>query len=266
MLVFTSRRFPIRWVRRASALLVMLGALSVIVACHSDTAKVRKGSSAATATKDVATPGSQDAFPDGLHNVRYCEVLLVTKQNETYVAEVWNTMGYSTCPQSEWSALNSEEIRASTGALVVVLNGPRYWVLDEIDSEIRRTAATRTFGAIKMFRAARVNLGTQLPNQDPYVERPVARETVFSFHAGSEVYMLTDPNGHEYVMQSYSQIKDPTMSIERLRELGGDLERPESWTYSVFALTGDLNLTSTDESATMNKDKLQTTYQMYHPG
>lgn len=93
------------------------------------------------------------------------------------------------------------------------------------------------------------------------MERGVARETVFSFHKGSEVYQLTDPNGSVYVMQSYSLIKDPTMTPRRLKTLGNELHLPAGWKYSVATLTSDRNLTSTNGIATVIQDEFQNTYQ-----
>lgn len=237
----------------------LIGALGFSSSC--DTEDTRATQSPSTTTSISARAGSENVFPNGLRNVRYCEVLLVTKPTDSFVAEVWNTLGYSTCPQSQWASLKAQDLQKETGALVAVLNGPRFWTLDQIDSDIRRTAPTRSFGGMKMFRAATLDLGTQPPNQDPYVERGVARETVFSFHKGSEVYELTDPNGSVYVMQSYSLIKDPTMVIARLKTLGNELHLPAGWKYSVATLTADRNLTSTNGIATVIQDEFQNTYQ-----
>ncbi|MDO8388882.1 MAG: hypothetical protein Q7V57_00210 [Actinomycetota bacterium] len=205
--------------------------------------------------------GSDAAFPGGLRNVRYCEVLLLSQEGEEFVAAVWNTIGLDECMQAEWDALDAAQIAADRGALAAVLNGPRYWMLDTIISDIRDGAATTTFGDIDMFLAATTRLGSELPNQAPYIERVVVRDTVFLFRAGSEVYELTDPGGQVYVMQSYSQKIDSTMSMERLPELGTTLQLPEGWTYTSRVLADDLRVLDTDGIAVVVQDEFQNTYQ-----
>jgi hypothetical protein len=205
----------------------------------------------------VANPG----YPNGLRGVRYCEVLLLGREGPDFVARVWNTMGHSDCPSNEWEALDAAAIAAEHSMPLALLNGPRYWTLDAIESEMQLTAPVEMFGALEMFLAATVNLGPELPAQSPYTERPVARETVFRFWAGSEIHVLTDPDGTEYVMQSFSQQIDPTLSIDQLPGLGGRLALPEGWTFSTEVLTEDRELLSRNAVATVVQDDLQNTYQ-----
>ena len=49
---------------------------------------------------------TDDLFPDGLRDVRYGEVLLLSGSDGTYSAEVWNTLGLNDCPQEAWDALD----------------------------------------------------------------------------------------------------------------------------------------------------------------
>ncbi len=211
------------------------------------------------------TTAAPRAYPDGLRNVRYCEVLLLSQTDGLFAAEVWNTMGYGDCPQADWEALDGGAIAKDRGVVLALLNGPRYWTLDEIDATVQLTAPVTTFGAIEMFRAATVDLGLTLPQQTPYTERPVARDTVFRFTAGSEVYELTDPTGQVYVMQSYSQQIDPTMTIDRLAALGDVLQPPAGWTFTTRTLEADLEVFDTDGVATVIQDDFQNSYQRIDP-
>jgi hypothetical protein len=207
--------------------------------------------------------GSDVMFPDGLRDVRYCEVLLLTQPAADFVAEVWNTMGYSDCPQADWEALDAAAIAADNGAVAAVLNGPRHWTLDQIVSTIRDEAPTRTFGAIEMFRAATTDLGPTIPDQSPFVERVIARDTIFRFRAGSQVYELTSPTGKRYVMQSYSQKLDPTQTIDTLAALGSVLQLPAGWAFTSEVLTADLDVLSDSAGlATVIQDEFQNTYQL----
>jgi len=250
---------------------VTLGASLLLAACSDDDAAPATSDTATVESQPTTTlpatddTGAPSGDPNALRGVRYCEVLLLRQEASGLVADVWNTMGHSECPAADWEALDAAAIATERGAMVALLNGPRYWTLDEIDATMQLSAPVTTFGAIEMFLAATVDLGPGLPDQSPYRERGVVRETVFAFHAGSEIYQLTDPDGNLYVMQSYSQTKDPTMSAERLPTLGDELQLPAGWTFTVETLTAELELFSTEGIATVIQDDFQNTYQRVDP-
>lgn len=217
----------------------------------------------AVASTTAANSDATDAEPGitDLRGVRYCEVLLLTEGDEGFQAAVWNTMGMSDCPDEQWDALDAKTIATERDAVVALLNGPRYWTLDSISTDLRAGAPETTFGEVAMFQAATVDLGDELPSQTPYTERPVARDTVFGFDEGSEVYELTGPDGATYVMQSWSQTIDPELSEADLAGLGQQLELPDGWSFATRTLTADLDVLSTDGVATVVQDELQNTYQ-----
>lgn len=207
-------------------------------------------------------PSTDDLFPDGLRDVRYGEVLLLSESEGTYTAEVWNTLGLNECPQHAWDALDADAITAERGVLLTLLNGPRRWVLDTIVPEAVGERRLTRFGDLDMFLAATVELGDSLPEPNAsYVERRVARETIFRFKAGTTIHQLTAPDGQRYVMQAYSHAVDPTQTLVNLRGLGDRLDRPEGWTFTTCRLDRTLDLLSTDGVATIVQDELQNTYQ-----
>lgn len=261
--------------RRARARAVGLATLLPVVlvaACGSDdgggaargdTTTTTAGTTVSATDEERAEPmgSTDDRFPDGLRDVRYCEILLLSQPDGAFQAEVWNTLGLNDCPQADWDALDAGAIAEERGALLALLNGPRYWTLDTIVSDIGRDMEITTFGALEMFRAATVDLGPELPQQTPYTERPVARETIFRFKAGTEVHELTAPDGQRYVMQAYSHFVDDTQTLEGLSGLGDRLALPDGWTFSTRTLDERLDLLSTDGVATVLQDELQNTYQ-----
>jgi len=236
-------------------------------ACGSGDGDAAQPSRATTSTTMLAagstTPAQRADTPtkDGLYGVRYCEVLLLRSTGGEFSAEVWNTLGENDCPQAEWAKLDATAIANERGALAAVPNGPRYWVLDSITSNIRKDAPETTFGSLGMFQAAVIDFGTEAPNQSPYVERSVVRETVFGFNKGREIYELTAPDGATYVMQAYSQIKNTALTADDLPRLDAAIDQPAGWTFTVRTLTEDLEVTSTDGVATVIQDELQNTYQ-----
>jgi len=247
---------------------VLVSLVVVLGGCGSSDVAVAPTSTSAAAGSGTTTRGTSDEAPSGaepdmaaLRGVRYCEVLLLHKGAEGFSADVWNTMGMSDCPEDEWEALDAKAIAADRGAVVALLNGPRYWTLDSIETDLRKGAPETTFGEIGMFQAATVDLGDELPSQTPYTERPVARETVFGFDDGSKIYELVAPDGTTYVMQARSQIVDEALEESDLPKLGDRLELPEGWTYRVRTLEEPLDVRSTDGTAVVVQDEFQNTYQ-----
>lgn len=220
-------------------------------------------SSTSTAPTEPASATTPDM--DALRGVRYCEVLLLRKGGDGFSAEVWNTMGMSDCPEDQWRALDAEAIATERGAVAALLNGPRYWTLDSIDTDLRKGAPETSFGDIGMFQAATIDLGDELPSQTPYTERSIARDTVFGFDEGKPVYELVADDGTTYVMQARSQIVDETLEEADLATLGERLELPAGWSYRQRTLDEPLDVASADGVAIVVQDELQNTYQRVVP-
>ncbi len=261
--------------RPVFALAVLAPLLVILAACGASddagsaasTIGLSSGDGTTTTASSTSEASGSAVKPDmdALRGVRYCEVLLLNKGADGFSAEVWNSMGMSDCPKDQWDALDATAIAAERGATAALLNGPRFWTLDSIDTDLRKGAPETTFGQIGMFRAATVDLGPNLPSQTPYTERPVARETVFGFDAGHEVYELVAPDGTTYVMQARSQIVDETLEEADLPAVGDRLELPEGWSYRVRTLEAPLAVRSTDGVAVVVQDELQNTYQRIDP-
>lgn len=220
--------------------------------------------SADVAANVAASPAPTEwARVEGLRGQRYCEVLILHAIDGRLNADVWNTFGYNDCPQADWEALDVDAIKAgSEGALFVLLNGPRYWLMDAIEKQPAGERQVRTFGALEMFLAATVDLGPIPPNLAPYTERHVDRETVFEFAAGSQVYEIVDGTGRVFIMQSYSQQSDAALAEAALATLGERLKLPQGWTYRARILDEELDVLTPGDTATVIQDDFSNTYQL----
>ena len=86
------------------------------------------------------------------------------------------------------------------------------------------------------------------------------RDTTWTYDAGTLIFELTDPDGHVYVMQSYSQLVDKTLNYRDLPGLARLLTLPPGWSYSWKKLTHTLNLNSNGLAYVVN-DNLFDSYQ-----
>ena len=183
---------------------------------------------------------------------RYCEIVLTYDDT----SEVWGTQGLNRCPNEKWAALNPDAIRAAHNADGIVMNGPRYFVMNGASGVDMPEGDTRLYGNLEMRRLATLNAA----EPEPYIPVTVLRTNVWEFHKGSEVYALTDPEGRVYVMQSYSQIIDPSLQEADLPTLGERLELPLGWSFSARILSENLDLVA-DGEAVVVVDELSNTYQ-----
>jgi hypothetical protein len=210
----------------------------------------------------VVTPAAASATPrqiSGLHDARYCEIIELKGAPPTAVATVWNTIGQNRCPPAWWNAFNAGALARELGDTAVVLNGPRHFLMDAASAD---TGGRRSFHGQRLTRVASIPIRTAADLvQTPYTDRTIARRNTWTWKRGRTVFELVAPGGDVYVMQSYAQIKDPTLTLAKLRSLGRRLKPPMGWRYRTRRLTRNLVLTARG-TATITQDELQDTYQL----
>lgn len=198
-----------------------------------------------------------------LRNQRYCEVLYGKRHFLKLEVKVFNTQGLNLCPEDQWKSLNKDSIEKAYDASFVLLNGPRYWVMDEIQAAGATVNQTKeSFGGIEMNLRATIELGIfkQLLGSKHYSPSEIIRTTAFIYKAGSSVYELSSPSGEVYVMQSYSQIVNPNLGIADLPDLAKQLKLPKGWTYQSRVLDKELSLVA-NGIAYVLQDNLSNSYQ-----
>ena len=191
---------------------------------------------------------------------RYGEILLVSAPPSGPEAEVFNTFPLNDCPARLWHKLDPKVIAAENGAVAAILNGPRYWLMDSIGKRGREALPRRTFGGIEMIRQARVELASMSPA--PYQLNRVNRQAVFTFDAGREIYELLDRDGKRWVMQTWSQTVDPSLSLEDLPRLAARLTLPAGWRFQSRTLTSPLVVDTTAQDACVTQDDLANSYSL----
>jgi haloalkane dehalogenase len=213
------------------------------------------------------TTTSRFTLREQMHGARYGEVLLVTGRLNRIEATVYNTLGLNDCRDDLWQTLDTDAIKKAYRARAVILNGPRYFLMDKV-SIADPGEEIFDFGGLRMRRLATVPLKlTSLLGglrRQPYSEQPVRRTTVYVWDQGREVYELVAPDGTTYVMQSYSLQVDPTLTEADLPKLGTRLQLPEGWRYRARRLEEEWAL-QIDGEARVLQDELENSYQRVEP-
>lgn len=211
-----------------------------------------------------ASPAAGDGTPPSeLRDVRYCEVIPSVTDGSTVTTSVYNTLGYNVCPPIQWTALTEARVNREFGSQSAKLNGPRHWVIDGMKaSGSTTTGKTFTFGDIEMGLRATLStpVGQPTVGDQVYAPNQVKRDTIWIYDAGKPIFELTDPQGNVYVMQSYAQIADRTLTIAQLPDLASKLALPPGWSYRSETPSSELDLNS-DGLATVVNDNLYNSYQ-----
>src|SRR3954470_11260486 len=194
-----------------------------------------------------------------LHDARYCEILVLRGTPPAATVTVWNTIGLNNCPPKRWRGFDASSLARQLGATFVVPNGPRHFLMD---SATAVTGRVRSFHGMRMRKVATIPIRSLAElTQTAYTDRTISRTNTWRWRAGRTVFELVAPGGDTYVMQSYAQIKDPSLSLARLRSLGRRLALPAAWRYRTRVLRKPLVLRARG-SATILQDELQDTYQL----
>ena len=209
-----------------------------------------------------------------MYNERYCEYLFVhtvpSGASVKLVGDVWNTFGLNKCPAAQWAASDQTALKALfPGTLVVKINGPRYWLINNAtitwDSRIDpRGGKVRQFPGMKMRFLTSVDVplnAIAAGGITPYEETTVSRTTSFNFSRKYPLHELVSPAGKVYAMQAYSQIVDKKLKLKDLAGLGSKLALPAGWKFRTRKLKKDLTL-RTKGATTVLQDELQNTYQL----
>ena len=209
----------------------------------------------------AAQSGVRTEHATDLVGRRYCEILLVHHTPAGFTGDVYASYPLNDCPADRWSALDPAAIARSTGAVLAFRNGPRYWLMDAIAKVRHGAPVIRSFGGIAMAEEATVDIGPNLlAAQVPLTPHTVDRQAGFTFAAGRQVYELTSPSGTRWVMQSWSQAKDPTLAQADLAGLGPRLALPAGWTYTARTLQVPLVVATVTRSAHVLQDSLMDSY------
>jgi hypothetical protein len=216
---------------------------------------------AALATIGIVASAEASVQSTQMRDTRYCEIFTIFL-SPSPVAKINNSYGLNNCRQGWWESLDTTALAEQSGADLVLLNGPRYWLMDKV--VVSDPGPVSSFAGKQLREVATIDL-TKVGLAPPpaYTQVKIQRGTKFVFRGGKRVFELTDPNGRHYVMQSYSQIVDPALAYRDLRSIGDRIGLPDGWSYRSLKAKAKIVLRANGQ-ATIVQDELENTYQRIH--
>lgn len=196
-----------------------------------------------------AVPG-RTVHTEKARDYAYCEIAPVIRTPRGVSAEFYNTTGTTGpnggCPAEPFAKIDPKALGERLGTKVVYLNptpqhARRHWVMDE--NWVYAVGETVDFDGVAATWMASMSPELMMKAiAAPYEASEIHRESQYLYKKGSDVYLLRDPEGHVWVMQSYATEVDPALSIGQLPHLGGRLTLPKGWTFETKVLDRDLTI------------------------
>lgn len=200
---------------------------------------------------------------ENLTGVRYCEYLLTCITPDGPKTNVYFTTGLNnetnpmdTC--ANFVDTNAEQIKAEFGVAGVFKNGPRGWLFGSVDVP---TGVVRDFQGVKAVWESTLQADPSSLKTTPYHTAVVARDSTIVFPAGKPLFILNDPvENSSWVMKSWSEIVDHTLSYQSLPELSEKLKLPEGWSFHVYTPEKEFVISAIEGNAHIIQDELLNTY------
>jgi len=190
--------------------------------------------------------------------IHYHEVLVGYRSWFNYSVVIYNDLN-NVLTDEEFFALDKKQIKKDTQADIVIMNGPRYWVLDEIYAT--HLAPRRHLGGYEWSIPGAVDISLlDAVNRKPYTSMQVNRDTKYTYYKDKKVYQIKTDQGTVYTMQAFSQIIDKDQNLESLDTLAQRLKLPTGWSYEVTTLNENMILESGGTTEIL-QDDFQNTYQ-----
>ena len=200
---------------------------------------------------------------DGLHDARYCEIIELRGAPPNATRDGLEHDRAEPVPGGVVERVRRRPTLAQGARrdTLVVLNGPRHFLMDSVTADAGPRALLPRPAAAQ---------GRDDP--DPHGRRPgrrrptptatIERDNTWRWKRGRMVFELVAPGGDVYVMQAYSQILDPSLTLGKLRTLGRRLDLPPGWRYRTRRLRSAARARRATATATIVQDELQNTYQL----
>jgi hypothetical protein len=204
----------------------------------------------------IANAGTRD----NVRGTRYCEIIVT---DGWLRCAVYTTEGINHCPDELWRKITPKDAEHATGAAKAMLQGPRYWVMDKIQTTPLIHVEEKKFKQLKTKKIAYVHIGLSdiLNASKPYRKHTIDLHNTFTYKAGKPIYEIIDSKGHVYVMQSYSSEKSK-QTENSLLNLGTKLKLPKGWRFKAGVSSKTVALKTKNNKAVVLHDDFKNRYQL----
>jgi hypothetical protein len=191
------------------------------------------------------------------------EIFLLTESGDHMDAQVYNTTGFGPCPDAAFSAIDVGQLARDTGSDLAWKNPRRFWMMDSLQIDIVGDPAE--FGRVKFNLVARMQMPadfdfTRDQSARGYQPTQIRRVSRYEFATGRPVFLLRSPDETTWVMQTFTDHVDCTLTEADLPELGSRLALADGWRFKAVTLDRDLTIT-TNGLANIVPDDLSNMYQ-----
>jgi hypothetical protein len=194
-----------------------------------------------------------------VRGTRYCEIIV---SDSWFRCAVYTTEGLNNCPDNLWNAITKKDVKNATGASRAILEGPRYWAMDKIQTTPLIQVKEKKFKQLLTKKIAYVKITFQeiIAGTRPYYRHIVDLNNTFTYDAGKPVYELIDPKGRVFVMQSY-KLHGAEKTAGDLSKLAKQLNLPQGWQFKTGVLSQTKQLKTNNNKAVVLHDNLKNRYQ-----
>jgi hypothetical protein len=192
----------------------------------------------------------------------FCEIVPVIGKPPDVMAQFYNTTGASDCPPKKFTAINPKKLAEELHADSVFLNPRRNWVFDQV--WVFEVGETRDFDGVKATWMASMSPEVlKAGTKGPFSPMEIHRQSKYLFLKGNLAFLMRTPDGKTYVMQSYTNDVDKSLTLKGLPKVGSQLKLPPGWKFEVKKLDRDLTVDprKADGVAHIIQDNLLNTYE-----
>jgi hypothetical protein len=191
------------------------------------------------------------------------EIFLLTRSGDHMDAQVYNTTGFGPCPEAGFDAIDVHALARDTGSDLVWKNARRFWMMDEL--QINLAGVPAEFGGVEFNLVARMQMPadfdfTQDQSARAFKPTQIRRVSTYRYASGRPVFLLRSPDETTWVMQTFTNHIDATLTDADLPDLGSRLALADGWQFNAVTLDRDLTINTTG-LANIVPDNLSNMYQ-----
>jgi hypothetical protein len=197
---------------------------------------------------------------------RFCELDLITGKPPNLTAAVYTTLGSNDCLQGKFDALDAKALAKQFQVDTVLFNMPRHlvmsmmWLYDAGERKNFSGLRARWVGTFQL-TGAELSGSKWFP---AYAPREIKLHSEFLYRNGTKVFLIVQPDGKRWVMQTYTRTIDPTLTLSALPDLGAKFKNlPSGWEFMVKTLDQDLTIAPPEKGhiAHIIADEFDNTYE-----